>query len=111
MLRDWLATLYALPVELLTVTAIINLMYGSYSCTLALRTHRGLVAVKVLAVANGLWAPVCIGLVIYWWSTLTGFGMAHFLAEAAIVVTLAVLEWRWRYRLVTADKSPPPDSG
>lgn len=111
LLRDWLAALYAIPVDLLTITALVNLAYGSYSFSLALRAHRPAALIKLLAMANAMWAPVCIGLVIYWWPMLSGFAVAHYLGEAAIVVTLAVLEWRWRYRLVTADKSPPPDSG
>lgn len=99
-LRDWLATLYALPVELLTMTAIVNLAYGSFSFSLACRARRPLGLLRLLALANAMWAPVCIGLIVYWWPVLTAFGLAHFLGEALIVVALAALEWRWQYRLI-----------
>lgn len=97
--RDWLAALYAIPVEGLMATALVNLIYGSYSFSLAWRDRPPILLVRALALANALWAPVCVGLVLYWWPTVTGFGMIHLLGEAGIVMTLAFFEWRWQHRL------------
>lgn len=96
LLLDWLATLYGIPSELLVFVGLANVLYASYSFSLAIRRTRTPFQLKVLIVANGVWALVCLGLAVRWAGTATLFGMAHLLAEALFVGGLASLEWKWR---------------
>ncbi|MDZ4701405.1 MAG: hypothetical protein SH809_16960 [Rhodothermales bacterium] len=54
--------------------------------------------IKVLAVANMAWAPVCLGLAVAFAGSATPFGFAHLAGEAVFVGVLGVIEWRWRLR-------------
>lgn len=96
LLLDWLAALYGMPRELLVFIGVANVLYASYSFSLAIRRIRTPRVLNALIVANSLWALVCIGLAVQWAGTATLFGMAHLLAEALFVSRLASLEWRWR---------------
>ena len=61
-LSGWLSKLHALPGGLLVLTGGVNLLYGSYSFSLAVRAQRPRVLITVLVVANLSWAAVCLGL-------------------------------------------------
>lgn len=47
-----------------------------------------------IAVANTVYCITTLGLVIYWWPSLTWLGIAYFLGEIAIVMSLVVLEFK-----------------
>ncbi len=96
LLVDWLATLYGMPTDLLVFIGVANMLYASYSLSLAIRRTRTPLMLNTLIVANGVWALVCIGLAVRWAGTASLFGMAHLLAEALFVGGLASLEWKWR---------------
>ncbi len=94
-LRDWLAGLYGMPIELLVFIGAANVLYASYSFSLAVRRTRSPLLLKALIIANGVWALVCVGLAVRWAGTASLFGLAHLLAEALFVGGLARLEWKW----------------
>ena len=96
LLADWLAVLYGMPRELLVFIGVANVLYASYSLSLAIRRTRTPRMLNALIVANGVWALVCVGLAVHWAGTATLFGMAHLLVEALFVGRLASLEWKWR---------------
>lgn len=96
LLLDWLTALYGMPTELLIFIGAANVLYASYSLSLAIRRTRTPLLLNALIVANSVWALVCIGLAMRWAGTATMFGMAHLLAEALFVGRLASLEWKWR---------------
>jgi len=98
----WLSRLHGLPQDLLLFTGVVNLLYGSYSFSLAVRTERPLALIKLLAVANMGWAVVCIGLATAYGQQATVFGLVHLIGEAIFVGGLGLLEWRQRYQLLTA---------
>lgn len=98
----WLSRLYGLPQGLLHFTAGINLLYASYSLSLALRAARPMALIRVLVVANSVWVLVCVVLACVLADGATGWGIAHLVAEACFVGTLARLEWRWRALLLRA---------
>jgi hypothetical protein len=101
-LRDWLAQLYSLPSELVLGMGLANLAYASGSFTLAMRTRGDRVPyLRVIAVANGAWALVCLGLVLVWWDRASALGIGQLIAEALFVGGLGHLEWR-------ADHGPAP---
>lgn len=95
-LVNWLATLYGMPTNLLVFIGVANVLYASYSFSLAIRRTRTPLPLNVLIIANGVWALVCVGLAVHWAGTASLFGMAHLLAEALFVSRLASLEWKWR---------------
>lgn len=96
LLVDWLAVLYGMPTGLLVFIGGANVLYTSYSFSLAIRRTRTSLMLNALIVANSLWALVCVGLAVRLAGTATLFGMAHLLAEALFVGRLASLEWKWR---------------
>lgn len=100
-LRDWLAGLYGLPTDLLVFIGVANVLYASYSFSLAMRRTRTPLSLNTLIIANGVWALVCAGLAVLWAGTASLFGLAHLLVEALFVGGLARLEWTWRAQLLT----------
>jgi hypothetical protein len=98
---SWLSRLYALPWGALLALGAVNILYGSFSCSLAARSHRPLHLIQSLAIANAAWAALC------WLFALTlarhasPWGLAHLIAEGAFVGALAALEWRYRDNLST----------
>ena len=100
-LSGWLAPLEGLPREVLVFAGAMNLAYGSYSLSLALRERRTRPAVYALIFANAAWPLVCLALVAAFWETITAFGLLHLVGEGLYVGALALAEWRQRERLVT----------
>lgn len=106
-LSGWLSRLHALPQDLLLFTGAVNLLYGSYSFSLAVRSERPLLGIKLLVVANLSWAVVCVALVAVYWQQASVFGFFHLFGEAIFVGGLGLLEWRQRYQLLTAIPARP----
>lgn len=106
-LSGWLGRLYALPQGLLLCFGVVNLLYASYSFSLALRARRPMFLIKLLVYANAAWSIVCLGLAVSFWEQASLFGTGHLIGEAVFVGGLAALEWRQRDRLVTAATNPP----
>ena len=104
LLLDWLAALYGMPTDLLVFIGIANVLYASYSLSLAIRRTRTQLLLNALIVANSVWALLCVGLAVRWAGTATLFGMAHLLAEALFVGRLASLEWKWRALLLAPSR-------
>lgn len=98
----WLSRLYALPRDLLLLIGAVNLLYGCYSFSLAVRARRPKHLLNVLIFANLAWAAVCLGLAVAFWQPATPFGLAQLIGEAVFVGGLAGLEWRHRDQLLTA---------
>ena len=102
-LSGWLGGLYELPRSLLLFTGAANLLYAAYSFSLAIRSLRPRALLYALVIANGAWAVVCLGLAAAYGGSASMFGLGHLLAEALFVGGLAVLEWRYRAILRTAN--------
>lgn len=98
----WLSRLEGLPPELFLFTGAVNLMYGFFSFSLAVRSRRPMPLIKLLVAANLAWALVCLGLLVAFSANATPFAYAHFVGEAVFVSGLAVLEWQNRELLTTA---------
>lgn len=101
-LSGWLSRLEGLPQGVFLFTGAVNLLYGSYSFSLAIRAKRPMPLIKLLVAANVAWVPVCLGLLVAFSATATPFAFVHFVGEAAYVGGLAVLEWYNRDLLLTA---------
>lgn len=98
-LAGWLSRWEGVPCGVLLFTGVVNLLYATCSCSLAVRAVRPLPLIKLLVFANLAWVPVCLGLAVYFRAQATPFGFAHLVGEAAFVGGLAVLEWVHRDRL------------
>lgn len=100
LLLPWLGALYGLPPGVLAAIGVANLLYGAYSCSLAVRRHRRRALVTLLVAANGAWALACVGMALHFAGSATWLGLGHLVLEAVFVGGLAVCEWRARGRLV-----------
>lgn len=100
-LGDRLADLYAMPMDWLRFIGAINLLYACFSGSLALRRRRPVALVAALSIANTTWSMTCLGIAVVMAGTATVYGMMQLLGEAVFVGSLAMLEWRWRHRLVS----------
>ncbi len=98
----WLSEWYALPRELLSFIGAVNIAYSCFSFSLAIRVRRAEALIKLLAVANGLWALACLGIAATFAPLMTLPGLCHVLGEAAFVAGLGMLEWKWRRQLLVA---------
>ena len=98
----WLSELYGLPYKLLFFIGAANVLYGSYSTSLAMRSERPKNLILLLVFANLTWMFVCMSLAISNLETASLFGLAHLVGEGLYVGGLACLEWRWRELLLTA---------
>lgn len=101
-LSGWLSGVHALPRELLLINGAANLLYASYSFSLARRRMRPRALIHLLVIANFAWALACLALAGAFAGSASVFGMAHLVGEAVFVGGLAALEWRWREQLVSA---------
>jgi hypothetical protein len=100
-LSPWLSRLYGLPRALLLFIGTTNLLYASFSFSLARRGERPMSLIKLLVFANAAWVPVCLGLAVTFREAATVFGMGQLIGEALFVGGLAALEWRLRHQLAT----------
>lgn len=100
-LSPWLSRLYALPQEVLLFVGAANLLYATYSFSLARWAERPVSLIKLLVFANAAWVPVCLGLAANFWGRASVFGLAHLVGEAFFVGGLAALEWKRREQLAT----------
>lgn len=108
-LRDWLAGLYGFPLALVLFIAAANLVYASYSGSLAVlasssgrRVPRR--AIDVLVAGNSAWAVVCVGIVVGTFRFASPIGIAIVALEGCFVAALAVAEFRL-LRPITASTS------
>jgi hypothetical protein len=97
----WLSRLYGLPRDLLLLIGAVNLLYGCYSFSLAVRARRPRRLIHLLVFANLCWAAVCLVLAVAFREPATLFGLAQLIGEAVFVGGLASLEWRYRDQLLT----------
>lgn len=102
LLNGWLSHLYALPRGLLLLTGAVNLVYASYSFSLAVRARRPKPLINLLVFANLTWAVACLGWAVVFAESATLLGVGHLVGEALFVGGLASLEWSRREQLLTA---------
>ena len=102
MLADYLSSWYGLPKGLIFFLGVMNIAYGSYSLSLALRKKRPLYLIKVLAAGNMLWTVVCTVLVLAFLNVASPVGLALLLAEGIFVGGLGLIEWQSRDLLTTS---------
>jgi hypothetical protein len=60
LLNQWLSAWYGLPRGFVIFMALLNILYGSYSFSLLVRTKRPLILIILLVIANLVWAILCV---------------------------------------------------
>lgn len=100
---DWLAALYAFPVELVRVMGTANLLYGAFSLSLARRAVRPRALLVLLVSANITWAVLCAAAVVVLAAHASRIGLATLLFESVYVGGLGALEWKHRALLGTRE--------
>ncbi len=89
-----LAPVFGYPRALIVTTAIVNLMYGACSYSLARQPQAPRHHVRVLVVANFAWTVVCLGVAALTAGPGRWLGAGYLIAEGAFVGVLAALETR-----------------
>lgn len=87
-----LAAATGLPAPLLAATGVFLLVYALAAAAIARRRPAPRTLVGVV-VGNFAWAAGCVALLLADTLPLTGWGVAWLLAQAAVVVVLAELQW------------------
>ncbi|PJZ70238.1 hypothetical protein CH373_12535 [Leptospira perolatii] len=86
-----------LPHTELIFIGIANLLYGSYSGSLVLRTLLGKKVrrrwITLLVTANLCWALVCVGIFVQNWASIHILGAMHISFEGMYVTILALFEY------------------
>jgi hypothetical protein len=94
-----LSELYALPQEFLRGVAAVNVAYGLFSCSLALRVQRPRAMIAALVLANATWGMLCWIAVVIVMGRASLLGVAHLAFEGLFVGWLAHMEWTQREAL------------
>lgn len=89
-----LSIFFNLPESLIKGQGIINLVYCSYSLSLARRTVNSKRSIYILAVANAAYALFGICLLLYFFRAASVYGIVYLVAEVLFIGSLALLEWR-----------------
>lgn len=105
----WLSELYRLPPALVVFIAVVNLLYGACSFSLARRRYRSAAWVNALVAANLAWAVACLALAWRHAGEASVFAMLHLIGEAVFVGGLAACEWRWRHQLAGPQSNEAPE--
>ncbi len=86
---------FGMPKDILYILAAIAGCFAVYSlsCHFGLKRNRA-PYLKAIAVANTLYCMTTLVLVIYCYPSLTWLGVAYFIGEIVIVMTLVRIEWR-----------------
>jgi hypothetical protein len=98
-LSRWLSQLYGLPREFVLGLGVVNLIYGAYSFSLAVRARRPRALIALLVVANTAWTVFCLVSAMLWAAKASVFGLGHLVLEGLYVGWLASVEWRQREQL------------
>ncbi len=100
--HSWLSEFYGLPVWLVVFVGTVNMLYGTYSFTVARMAVRPVWRIVLLAVANFSWTINCMIMALIFMNSATIFGMIHIVGEGLYVGVLAYFEWTWCEELVEA---------
>ena len=103
-LHDWVGSLYVLPSTTIYILAIANLSYGVCALLLAFSKPRNPMAVSALAIANAMWALVCVAIIALYIDSASLIGLTFVGLEGGFVLILAIYEWHNRKSLAAQPK-------
>ena len=88
-------SVFGMPTDILYPLAGIAAFFAlySYACYLWV-TKDWRLFLKGIATANTIYCLLTLGLVIYRWESLTWWGIAYFIGEIIVVMSLVSVEWK-----------------
>jgi hypothetical protein len=92
--KNIFVSLFNLPKYLFTNLAIVAFCYAIYGFNLARQKRFSLLFVKILAIANAVYALFCLYLIFVFYEKATFLGVCYLLFDFAIVAILSYLEWQ-----------------
>jgi hypothetical protein len=92
--KNMFVSLFNLPEYLFTNLAIVAFCYAIYGFNLTRQKRFSLLWVKILAIANAVYALFCLYLIFVFYEKATFFGVCYLLFDFAIVALLSYLEWQ-----------------
>lgn len=95
-LSQYLAIVYNLPIFLVIFIGLINILYGSFSFSLARKNQRSSYLIKLLSVGNLTWALFMVSVGTYSLNSSSIFGLIHIFGEGIYVGILGYIEWKNR---------------
>ena len=93
-LRHFFASLFGLPVYLITIMAIIALCYAMYGWQLIFRKDRSAKQVLPLIIGNVAYGIMCLSVLAWHSDMIKPIGCAYLLFDASIAFLLAAVEWQ-----------------
>jgi hypothetical protein len=99
-LQSWVSDLYNLSGVIIYFLATANVCYGLFALSLALSTRRNASSITLLAMANFVWAMVCVVMFIAFFQTASVIGLVFIGLEGLFVLILAIYEWKNRQVLL-----------
>jgi hypothetical protein len=86
---------FGVPRQALLALCLLPLVFSIYSLSCHfLKPLRWSLFLRVIAIANLFYCGLTLGLVIAYFESLTTLGLLYFVIEKAIVIPLAIVEWR-----------------
>lgn len=74
--------------------AALPVIFSIYSLSCYWSKPKSAIYLKIISIANLTYCLITVGLVIYYFTKITIFGIVYFLIEKMIVIPLAVWEWK-----------------
>ena len=78
--------------------AALPVIFSIYSLSCYWSKSKSAIYLKIISIANLTYCLITVGLVIYYFTKITIFGIVYFLIEKMIVIPLAVWEWKMAYK-------------
>lgn len=86
--------LFGMPRNALRGLALMAFVYGVYSFTCYLARNRWRPYLQIIALANLTYCLITLGLILVNYRQVTWVGVAYFVGETILILSLAALEWR-----------------
>ena len=98
-------SLVDIPLPTLYLLAIFPVFFAAFDC-FSYRKKEGTLALqlKIIAILNGLYCGLSLGLAFYHQTQLTHLGWLYIVVEVLIVGGLAIFEWRVAKRMEDGEK-------
>lgn len=94
MLKAKLSLFFNFPESLLTTLGFVSLSYALFSFYLAQQKSKSKRLLKILVIANLVYAIVCIIIMLFLYKTANLFGVLYLILESSLIAILALVEWR-----------------
>ena len=90
-----LVDLFGMPPSVLYWLALIAIIFSTYSLSCYLTKVRNLkLCLQVIAIANLIYCLITAALVVHYYPKVTVLGLAYFIFEMAVIITLSIVELR-----------------